>query len=504
MSDWRAEVPTNGSISLPPDPRALDALGRNHHIETALADLVDNSIDAGAANILVRFVQRHGRLRSLYVVDNGRGISPMKIDSAMTIGGSRDYGGDSLGKFGLGMKAASFSHARSFTVMSRSTEGDVGRRWRLIGRRDFQCDLVPADFAAEELDRDWGIPSTGTGTLIRWDDVTGYPATDDPDRVHAFVTATANKVLNHLGLVIHRFLADSRVHVSLDVEDIDRSTAGPSFHVLPIDPFGYQRPGHPEYPKVLTATSGDRQIQFNCHIWPGKSKLKQFKLNGAAVERQGLYFYRRDRLLHAGGWDGVATLDSRLQLGRVAVDIDDEFTGLFRMNPEKSRIMVGPEFAHMAEAARAADGTTMADYLRDVEQVYRKSRRRNRDRRRMLPPGKGFDPALKRAIQDEVPFLDGEAPITIKWRRMEGVDLFIVDRGQHTLWLNDRYRAAVLAGRRGGLNDAPLVKSLLYLLVEDVFQGEYLGAKDKDNIAMWQEVLTAAVRCEVARSDRGE
>lgn len=505
MSEWRAEVPTSGSIHLPPDPRALDALGRNHHIETALADLVDNSIDAGATDILIRLVQRHGRLCSLYVIDNGAGIEPAKIDSAMTMGGRRHYRDDSLGKFGLGMKAASFSQAHSFTVMSRTlASGAVGRRWRLIDRRDFHCDVVPADFAAEELGRDWGIPSTGTGTLIRWDEVTGFPATDNPDRVNAFVAATANKVLNHLGLVLHRFLITNRVRVRIDVEDIDRSHAGAPFHVDPIDPFGYQRPGHSAYPKVLTAASGDRQIQFNCHIWPGKSKLKQFRLGGNAVERQGLYFYRRDRLLHAGGWDGMATLDPRLQLGRVGVDIDDDLAGLFRMNPEKSRIIVGPEFAHMAEAARAADGTTMADYLRDVEQVYKKSRQRSRDRRRMLRPGKGFEPALKRAIADEVPFVDGDDPIAIKWRRMEGMDLFIVDRDQRTLWLNERYRTAVLVDRRGGLNDAPLVKALLYLLVEDVYQGEYLGAKDKDNIALWQEVLTAAVRCEVSRSDRGE
>jgi hypothetical protein len=121
----------------------------------------------------------------------------------------------------------------------------------------------------------------------------------------------------------------------------------------------------------------------------------------------------------------------------------------------------------------------------------------------MLPPGKGFEPALKRAVADEVPFVDGEDPIDIKWRRMDGMDLFVVDRDQRTLWLNDSYRAAILGGRRGGLNDAPLVKALLYLLLEDVFQGEYLGAKDKDNIALWQEILTAAARCESARSDRG-
>jgi len=54
----------------------------------------------------------------------------------------------------------------------------------------------------------------------------------------------------------------------------------------------------------------------------------------------------------------------------------------------------------------------------------------------------------------------------------------------------------VLGGRRGGLNDAPLVKALLYLLMEEMFQGEWLGSKDKDNLELWQEILTAAVNSE--------
>ncbi|WP_240762465.1 ATP-binding protein [Micromonospora sp. HM134] len=489
-------------MSLPPDPHALDGLGRNHSIETALADLVDNSIDAEASDVLIRFMQRGGRLCGLYVVDNGRGIRADRVDAAMTVGGLAEYGADSLGKFGLGMKAASFSQARSLTVLSRTADTIVGRRWRIGDRKDFRCDVVPEDFAAEELDRRWNIKSSGTGTVIRWDDVTGFPATGDPTRVQGFLTATMTKILNHLGLVMHRLLMEGRVRIGIDVEDTDQAMAGPRFDATPLDPFGYHKSGHLAYPKRLTAFADGYPIHFDCHIWPGRSKVHQFQLAGGVVERQGLYFYRRKRLLHAGGWDGVTVPDPRMQLARVAIDIDDEIVGLFRMNPEKSRVIVGPEFAHLAEAARAEDGTTMTDYLRDAEAAYRKSRERSRNRRRMIPPGRGFEPAVRGTIADEVPLIEGESPIDIRWRRIEGMALFAIDRVARTLWLNDRYRSAVLGGRRGGLNDAPLVKALLYLLVEDVFQGEYLGAKDKDNIALWQEVLTTAARCEVARSDK--
>ncbi|WP_285473461.1 ATP-binding protein [Actinoplanes sp. NBRC 101535] len=492
-------------MHLPPDAHALEGIGRNHSLETALADLVDNSIDASATEVVIRFVQRRGRLCSLYVADNGRGIAASRIDSAMTVGGRRDYQQGSLGKFGLGMKAASFSQARSLTVLTRTGDGATsGRRWHLGSATEFRCDIVAPEFVGEELDRDWGFKSAGAGgrTVIRWDDVTGFTASDDRDRVQGFLTATITKILNHLGLVLHRFLARDALRVFVDVEDVDRAAVGARFEAEALNPFGYHRPGHPDYPKTLTAARDGISLNLSCHIWPGRSKLPEFKLPGGANERQGLYFYRADRLLHAGGWDGLTVTDPRLQLARVTIDITDDIAGLFSMNPEKSRITVGPDFAHLIEAARSPDGSTIGDYLRDAESVYKRSRERSRDRRKMLPPGKGFEPAVKRAIGEEIPFIDGEEPIDVRWRREEGLDFFAIDRENRTIWLNDRYRQSIIGEARGGLNDAPMVKALVYLLIEDVFQGEYLGAKDKDNIALWQEVLTAAARSQHARSTR--
>ncbi|MER7992732.1 MULTISPECIES: ATP-binding protein [Micromonospora] len=502
LSTWREDIPTSGSVSLPPDPHALDGLGRNHRIETALADLVDNAIDAEASEVVIRFVQRHGRLRSLYVADNGHGISSDLIDSAMTVGGRREYKTGSLGKFGLGMKAASFSQARRLSVFSRSAVSEInGRRWSLDDVSNFRCDIVPSDFVNEELGQDWGFKTAGGGgrTVIRWDDITGFTVTDDPDRVQAFLSATISKILDHLGLVLHRFLDRGALRIAVDVADADRSVVGAQFEVEPIDPFAYHHTGHPDYPKTLVAERNSQRIEFTCHVWPGRSKSPNFRLPGGAIERQGLYFYRADRLLQAGGWDGLTAVDPRLQLARVAIDINDDIAGLFSMNPEKSRVTVGPDFAHLAEAARDADGARMASYLRDAEGTYKRSRERRRDRRKMIPPGKGFDPLTRRAISEEVPFMPGEDPIDIRWHRFQSLEFFAVDRENRTLWLNDRYRPAVVGSGRGGLNDAPLVKALLYLLVEDVFEGEYLGAKDKDNIAMWQEILTSAARSQHAR-----
>ena len=503
MSGWRETVPTSGTVHLPPDPRVLDGLGRNHSLETALADLVDNAIDANASHVLIRLVRRGGKPRAVYVADNGDGMSPDTIDTAMTVGGRREYRARDLGHFGLGLKAASFSQARVLTVMSRAT-GDtaVGRRWALDNdRHGFLVDVVPRDFAEDELARGWSIPWPGTGTVIRWDSVTGFPVTDDAARIETFITRTVQSVSNHLGLVFHRILQDRRVIVVLDVEDVEDAGPGPTFAVAPLDPFGYKRSGRAGYPKELVARSDEETeatIRFRCHVWPGRSNLPEFKLVGGPERHQGLYIYRRDRLLQAGGdWGGITALGKRLQLARVQVEIDDDMLKLFRMNAEKSRVIVSSEFTQLAENAVSEDATTFASYLDEAESVFRESRKRRRERRKMFPPGKGFARRLRKIIGQEVPLLE-DAPVDLRWKRFdaENDDFFELDRSQRTLWLNERYRAVVLGGRRGGLNDAPLVKALLYLLMEEMFQGEWLGSKDKDNLELWQEILTAAVNSE--------
>jgi hypothetical protein len=499
MSAWRDEVPTNGAVALPPDPDALEALGRNHSLPTALADLVDNSIDAHATHVLIRSVRQNARLRTLYVVDNGDGIHPDSIDEAMTVGKRRKYAATDLGRFGLGMKAASFSQARSVTVLSKASDAPpVGRRWLLADdKQDFLCDVVPASFAAAELQRAWTMPWSGHGTVVRWDEVTAFPATDDLNRVETFISRNTTAVAAHLGLVFHRLLDNRTVSIGLDVEDVDAGNVGPQTTVSSLDPFGYLKSGKAGYPKDLIAVDGDYKICFRCHIWPGRSNLPQFRLLGGHPEQhQGFYYYRRDRLLQAGGdWYGITARHRSLQLARVEINIDDDISRIFKMNPEKSRVIAGPEFGHLAEAASSEDGVTFIGYLQTAEDKFRESRQRSRKRNSVIPPGKGFTPQLRRAIQDELPFLLGEKPIDVRWAHFDVDEFFEVDRESRTLWLNVNYRGAAI-GERHSVNDAPLLKALLYLLIEDVFKGEYLGTRDKDNIELWQGILTAAAKSE--------
>jgi hypothetical protein len=211
---------------------------------------------------------------------------------------------------------------------------------------------------------------------------------------------------------------------------------------------------------------------------------------------QGFYFYRNDRLLQVGGWNQVFAGDREHQLARVAIDIDDSWVGRLQMNPEKSSVTTDADFQDAIGKATTEEGKTFWVFLDDARDAYKRSRKRNMNRPKMVPPGKGFHPALRRALGDELEYLPDEEPFDIRWKPIPGDTFLEVDRERRTLWLNKRYRLVLTGDDYGSLNDAPLLKSLLYLLAQEVFKGAYLGIRDKDSIDLWQQVLTAAARAE--------
>jgi len=192
--------------------------------------------------------------------------------------------------------------------------------------------------------------------------------------------------------------------------------------------------------------------------------------------------------------------NKRRKLARVSVDIED-YLDAFTMSTEKTSVRMVADLVRAIEVAESDDGTTFHEYLIVAEETFRESNNRVQRRRPIVPPGAGLHPRVTRAIRREVDFLEGEDSVEIRWTRLPGDDFIEVDRSQRILWLNSKYRTAILKGARGGMNDAPLVKALLFLLYEDIFRGTAFGARDKDNVSIWLSILTAAAEAELNEFD---
>lgn len=487
-------------VVLPPDPGLVVSLGSNHTIDSAIADLIDNSLDAAATVMRVRFLTRRHRLLELAILDNGRGMDAERINDAMTIGRRRRYAPGSLGSFGLGLKAAALGCADTLTVWSRANgTTPVGRRLRRHSlSKDFGCDILATNAATAQANVLGVLLDAQSGTVVVLDDVRrAYGGASDLE-AQIFLSTTVELVRIHLGLVFHRWIAKRGVRIDIEVVEQTDSEESIPIPVTAIDPFGYRAPGYPGYPRTLVAPlDGSQSVTLECNIWPAKNDVTGFRMGTKSGERfQGFYVYRADRLLQVGGWDSATTVQPERQLARVVIDADAVVGTHITMNPEKQGIRFSPALLRAINKAISPDRTTTFDsFIADAEDAYRTARRRTRNRKPTIRPAKGFSPKLRRAIADELEFLEGVDPIEIRWQRLPEGEFFDVDFCARTVWLNSRYRE-VLVPSRGGLNDAPLIKALVYLLTRDLFDGEYLGSRDRDNMALWRAVLGAAIQQE--------
>lgn len=157
--------------------RSLRDLG--YEFPQAVADVVDNSIAAGATRLAID-LRFEGPASWLRIVDTGHGMDGAAITEAMRYGSNQSYEDESLGKFGLGLKTASLSQCRSLSIASRTDPDRVriearrldldyvlkADRWEIFALDPRACD----ERLVEPLQK-------GPGTVVLWealDRVLGY------------------------------------------------------------------------------------------------------------------------------------------------------------------------------------------------------------------------------------------------------------------------------------------------------------------------------------------
>ena len=223
---------------VPPDPSIADAVGTRHELPTALADLVDNAVDAGASRVHVRFLTSNGTLTGLLVTDDGRGMDEAAIDAAMTFARRRDYGERDLGHYGLGLKAASLSQADVLDVLSRAVGGvPVGRR--IARDRPTRVETLDPRQVGESLAAPlFRIPGAAPshGTVVRWHGLRTVLTAPDPGERARWLSECIEEVRAYLGLVFHRILQRADIKVSIDEFDLGTGEAGAMRGVRALDP----------------------------------------------------------------------------------------------------------------------------------------------------------------------------------------------------------------------------------------------------------------------------
>lgn len=329
----------------PPAASALlEALrGLGYSPETAIADLIDNSIAAGARHVRIDFLW-HGPASVVRIIDDGRGMDEPTLFEAMRPGGrhpllARDP--QDLGRFGLGLKTASLSQGRVLAVVSRTREGKEAQRswdldyvaqadeWRLLRS-------IPADVQDHAE-----IPGEDAGTAVvigRLDRLLGEDMRSDAARIRFL--AVARRVERHLAMTFHRFLEGPQPRLEIVI-----AGGNGGARIMPWDPFLQWHPATTATPvERLAHRSGAIEVQG--FVLPHRDKMTADQFEDAAgpdgwLAHEGFFVYRNRRLLVAGGWLGLGhgrrwTRDDVHRLARLRLDLPNSGDGDWKVDIRKS------------------------------------------------------------------------------------------------------------------------------------------------------------------------
>ena len=498
MTDFNDAAVFNGVavlqvVDLPPDPRINEAIGLQHSIESALADLIDNSVEHGSARVSVRFVTRSGHLDEILVVDDGNGMDGARLQEALRLGARREYAPGALGGFGVGLKASAFSQAEVLTVMSQASGHEpAAMRSRRSG---FDPSLTAEVLDASQARAAYGasgIPlQSDTGTVVSLQGIRMASRSDDLSERSAWLDRVVGRVRGHLGLVFHRFIDAERVRFTVDVFDADSGESGVPFHPAGIDPFRTAT-GKLGYPRTFLADLPEGVgLPITCHLLaPGAKGTDVAILGQPRADWQGIWVYRNDRLLRFGGWDDVAIKRNELQLARVAVDITADSARWFGLNAEKSGVALLPELVRAIQKSGDED-VSFEGFLNDSRDVLKQSNRRERQIKPVAAMGSGLPADVEAAAGELFGFREYEHSVNVRWMSLQPSRVFLLDHDRRTIWLNERHRDELATGTA----DDPhaVVKSLLFLLLENYFQPSQLQAVTVQQIEAMQSVVATAL-----------
>jgi hypothetical protein len=338
---------------LPPVPsRLIEGLrDTGYDFETALADIIDNSIDAGASNIDIGIEMDVEGDVLVTVADDGCGMDKETLLNAMTYGAvNHEKAASRLGKFGLGLKTASTAFCRRLSVVTRSSAGGAALKatWDLDHVSKVNEWEILIDAASkEESDRLDRTAHGNAGTLVLWEKVDRLIQDyQNPGGAHArkAVTKVREQFSAHAAMVYQRFLdtSDSRAR------NIAMSLNGNP--IGPWDPFCKSAPetelvAEEEMP-VEVDDSTEATFTIRAYILPRREQFgSEAKARDARLsnEMQGIYVYRENRLIHRHDWLGMFSKEPHLTLLRVEFSFDHKLDSAFHVDIKKSRILLNDE-----------------------------------------------------------------------------------------------------------------------------------------------------------------
>jgi len=301
-----------------------------YSFETAVADIMDNSISANAKNIWFDYIWK-GKNTVVCIRDDGYGMNHDELVQAMRPGSKHPLEERSLkdlGRFGLGLKTASFSQTRKFSLLSK--------------RGDFKAVYWAWDLDHVNKTQEWelikfipdnkylnDIEEMSSGTMVLWyelDRLLTNIKEDDEEALSKFMELMES-LKKHLSMVFHRFIEQGKINIYFQ-----------NRRIKAWDPYLRKENGVQPMPEENLSNG---LITLSGYVLPHKSKISEEIFKSASGPKgwnaqQGFYIYRNERLLVAGDWLGMFKKEEHYKLARIMIDLPNTLDNDWQIDIKKS------------------------------------------------------------------------------------------------------------------------------------------------------------------------
>ncbi|BCJ86816.1 ATPase [Effusibacillus dendaii] len=304
-------------------------------LETAIADIVDNSITAKATEICID-VKWNNDFSYISICDNGFGMNEEDLHQAMKIGSKNPMdqrGHDDLGRFGMGLKTAAFSLCKRLTVGSKlaGTESMSVRVWDIDNIVDSnRWELFDGSATLAWQDASKRLINYNQGTIVVMEKLDRFITENYSDQAIGRFWQRIAEMEKHLSMVFHRFLSGAQaIRIFINGKRVE-----------PWDPFMRQSLATQEFREEYVECNG-RNIRIHAFILPHHSKMSISEFDEAGgingwMEQQGFYVYRNKRLIVPGTWFKMLRKNEPSQLARIQLDLTADMDFEWKIDVKKS------------------------------------------------------------------------------------------------------------------------------------------------------------------------
>jgi hypothetical protein len=416
-------------------------LALNYNLEQVVADLVDNSIDAGAENIEIIYNEEvYDNRKSFYVivVDDGKGIPGDKISSVMNFGAPREYDELELGKFGVGMKSSSLSQAKEVTLLSKVANGEINLRrlsseivieqdrWTLIPTLRNHMNTDAISIAKSKLE------GRTSGSVVVLEDMhkLKYRVGNEGNRI-AYLQSEYGHIKDYLSLVFERYIEGTNLKRSGGSAvrrkiNLFFNGDSESNRLEKLDPFCRNLKdgsvtGTLSRELELSVDDGSKIHTIPVTIWitpNDKDRGTDYdkRMDRAArfagiSELQGMYIYRNERLIDFPGWKKILKHDPHMTCLRWEVHFPPQLDHVFQLDPSKREIQLPRQlFDAMTKISRNSYMWHSDDTKSVNHRARARARQGGKDKRNAPANTRGIRPSLPVVTNRQGSSSGGQAP----------------------------------------------------------------------------------------------